>query len=460
MKLFPFFLLPLLLAGSALALDCKTLQGEKLEACNDILESDLSAQAKNESVLAIMSQDYFAPNFTFTERWNANISFSDAPKGVPVANSAYIRDGWLRIISVTPSVEENGRLLVPSEGRVLSAYGYWVEVPSGTAGGDCKTDYSLSSNSADLDIYANSALIGHGKVTAFKVAEDTVFSSNLKIDAAITVNHYQNVKYCCDTSNGYCVKYCTECWPKNTETLTDSLQLKDQLNTALYNPITSRSLSAISRYYNTTAGRLSFSNFTGVKLSFENSSYEKQLYTYQLVTSFAPYNVLSYKATPAKYSRTKNLFAEEQNSSVTFVVKNAAGCQLALNNHFGQEVEACSLSEFPQPLEISIDKITYFEGDTIMVTIKPNDKPVTVKYGNSSQSAFGTANFTAVYPYNKVSAGLGELSAERVVAVQERGSLPHAAHSQGAGHLPKQLWAIGVVKRLPVSLRLNMQDIL
>lgn len=423
MKLLAFFLLPLFLVCTAFALDCKTLEGEKLEACNDILESNLSVQAKNESVLAIMNHDYFAPNFTFTEQRNTAISFSKAPEGVPVASSAYIRDGWLKMFSVTPSVTENGRLLAPSEGKVLSAYGYRVEVPSGTAGGDCNTDYSLGSNSAALDIYANSALIGHSKVTAFNVVEDTVFSSNLRIDAGITVTHYQDVKYCCDTSNGYCVKYCVACSLKGTETLADSLQLKDQISATFYNPIASHKLLATDRYYNTTVGRLNFSNFTAVKLSFENSSYEKRFYTYQLVSSLAPYGVLGYRAIPAKYSRIKNVLADDRDSSVRFVVKNTAGCRLELDTHFDRQIELCSLSELPEPLIISTDRLTYFEGDTIKVTISPSDKPVFVKYGNSSQSAYGTVSFTAVYPYNKISASSGELSAEKVVAVQERGSL-------------------------------------
>jgi len=418
---FLLVLLLLLLTGVAAALDCSSLEGEKLNDCNAVVGSDLLAQAKKESILALLNSDSFLPNFTFVEAWNSNIVFGAAPYGVPVRSSSYIKDAWLKVVAVTPSVAVNGTVLVPSEGKVLSAYNYRVEVPSGTVDGDCRTDYALSGSSANLDVYANGVLEGHGNLTPFQISGDAVFTSKLRVDAEISVSHHQDFKYCCDTSNGYCTKYCVECVHKYTETLSDSVKLEDSLGAAFYEPKTSYALQATDLYYNTTSARLNFSNFTEISLSFENSSYEKRFYAYELAASLQPYDVLSYKAIPQQSSESSNLNAVEDGNSVTFTVKNTRSCALKLSNHFGSEPVSCSLDYSETPFSIATAKLSYSEGEAISVSILPKDKSVRVTYANQSLTAVGNASFTAVYPYNRITAVFADKTADRVVAVQKRG---------------------------------------
>ncbi len=423
MKLFFLALLLFLLVGTAAAMDCKNLNGDTLDACNEVLNSNLTADEQNESILALMNQDVFLPNFTAIEQWNTALSFSQPPQGVPLQSSNYIKDSWIRILAAMPSVIENDKLLVPSEGNVLTGYGYQIEMPSSTVSSDCKTEYSLSRNNAVLNVYTNNVPSGHDNLTHFSVASDPDFRSNLKIDVAISVNHYQNVKYCCDTSNGYCVSYCTECREKNSEIFSDSMQLKDTLNATLYEPETRYSLSVINQYYNTTTGRLNFSNFTAVKLVLNNSSYERHSYTYQLTSFYQPYDVLGYLAVPEVSSKSKNMNIQEQDNSVKFIAHDSNSCILELATHFNQSIANCSIGQAPVLPIIETDKLIYLDGEIIHVTLSPSEMPVNVSYGNSTITAYTSASFTAIPSANKVTARLGEVSVDKVIAVQKRSEL-------------------------------------
>ena len=127
------------------AFDCSQVDDE--EFCTEVIESSLPQSAKDALLAAALYDNPDAPDHVFVEQWNTHILFNSAPDGALTYDQGAIRDAWLKIISIMPSVIDK-RLMAPGYGKILTASNYRIEMPSGTMPGDCATYYNLDVNAS------------------------------------------------------------------------------------------------------------------------------------------------------------------------------------------------------------------------------------------------------------------------------------------------------------------------
>ena len=249
-----------LLLPLAYGLSCDNVKDKEL--CNEIMLSDASDEEKQQLIADLSYTDVNYANHDFIYDWNTNIGFNSAPEDVAAKSSGYIKDAWLKIIAVMPSVISEDKLLTSGIGEVLSAYNYRVEIPSGTESRDCKTEFSLVSNDKWLNIHLNNKLIGTSTLTDFTGSDILDFKAALRIKTVTKVKHYETYKYCCrHGEDGRCIKYCKKCKYEDTEYRTDEVNLEDSKRAYHYWPLIKPKIKAVDSYQDTIVGILNISNF-------------------------------------------------------------------------------------------------------------------------------------------------------------------------------------------------------
>src|SRR3989338_7076884 len=251
------------------ALDCSHLDASQTELCNMIDSIDGTQEEKEALITLALYGNRVIPNHDFVAFWNTRLQAVESPQGVSKQNEGIIKDAWIKILAVMPSVLEENKLYCDKEGKVQSAYNYRIVLPTGTASGDCMTDYSLESNSYYLNVYANDVLIGNEKLTSFdaNIEGEIQFKAQLAIDAVTKIDHYKENSYCCRYRNGACRRYCTSCDYVSTEIKTDNLQISDALNAEVKQEQPKGKFTILDRT-RSIKGRVDSSNFTRLTLDF------------------------------------------------------------------------------------------------------------------------------------------------------------------------------------------------
>ena len=143
--IFAFFLF-LVLISSASAIDCNMLDNKEL--CKQIQSSGLSQSDKDYLLSDIIADQKNFPAHDFVRDWNLQVDTSKKPIDIKDYNQEFIKNAWAKILIIMPSVKENNIIYHTSQGEVLSAFDYDVQLPTGTESGDCKTKYYLEENLA------------------------------------------------------------------------------------------------------------------------------------------------------------------------------------------------------------------------------------------------------------------------------------------------------------------------
>ena len=295
------FVLALLLP-SAIAFNCNSLSGGDLQICNSIQNTNLSQTDKDLLIGDIFNKNKTTPNFDFVYSWNSNLNIQ-SPSNNQYYSSGIIQNAWIDIIALMPSILENNTLYAPSNGKLQTAYNFqYGSLPSGTEYRDCRTDYSWSSQTANLNVYLNGNTIGTSKISSYQAynTENLSFKSELSITAKYQVVHYR-YKY---------VNKRQVCRSSSTEYRTDSLQISDTLDAKLFKSQLVSSFKITSLYSNVTRGVLTANNFTNLILSFNNSKYIDSKYIYSLNYDL-PYYVLTLRADRIENINQKNIFVEK-----------------------------------------------------------------------------------------------------------------------------------------------------
>lgn len=408
MKTLFVFLAVALVLPFATALSCKGLVNDDLQLCNEIISSNASSTEKDLLISDIFNPEKFYPNHDFIYSWNVGLDLKNTYNGVKY-NQVVIKNAWVKTYASMPSVIEDNFLYIPESGKVLSEYNYNVELPTGKQRGDCKTKYYLTSNIPALNIYLNNNLIGHDKINSYFTNLEHNSSITLKSELSVSVKyrlkHYQYNDY------GYCV-YVYD------EYKTDTLRISDSLNSRLYkiNPV--REFKILNNYLNVTKGSLTASNYSSIKLTFNSSYYEKNLYTYSYV--FDPtYSILTLKVERTNNTNSGNLRISNIKDGIEFVVKDSSNCKIDLFTHFKTLTKDCDLSFNKTEFELKTNRTDYYENETIIVEIIPKGLQLNITYANKSILAQDYVSFTAVRGENKISAQLNDYEARTYVNVKD-----------------------------------------
>jgi hypothetical protein len=410
----------LLLLPLTLALNCNDLEGGDFHICKSIQDSDLTKEEKDLLILDIFNPDETFPSHDFIYYWNTALDIQNSPDNKYTSQDT-IKNAWLSIISLMPSVIENDVLYSPDKGKLLTEYNYKVELPTKKASGDCKTKYYLEDQKEKLNIYLNGKLISHNKLASFihNSYSDLKFKAKLTIEVKYKIKHYRKKRYCADYEDGECVEYRTRCKYKSTEYETDKLILTDTLNAKPHSPELDYSFKITEKYKGITQGVLEASNFTNLILSFRDSSYENSKYIYSLHYD-VPYYVLTLKVKELEQDKINNLNIYKENNKFIFTVKNPAECKIQLFSHFNSIVKPCDLSYAPIDFEIKTDKLNHYENDTIKIEIFPKNQEIGLTYNNQTIKAKNNAEFKAVLYENKITARLNDKELNKIINVKSQ----------------------------------------
>lgn len=409
-----------LLLPSAIAFNCNSLSGGDLAICNSVQNTNLSQTDKDLLISDIFNSNKTSPNFDFVYQWNTNLNISNSPDG-KIYSSGTIKNAWINIISLMPSVIKNNTLYSSNSGKLLTAYSYNYQLPSGIVSGDCNTYYSLSSKTEQLNVYINSNLISHDKLISFNnLNQDADFKSELVISIKYRLDHYKNKKYCNKyDSKGRCIKYSYKCELSSTEYKTDKLTISDQLNAKFYQNNPASSFKVTDKYSGITKGILEAGNYTSLILSFSNSSYKNSKYIYSLNYTL-PYYVLTIKAEPIEITNFNNININRKNNIIYFTVADASNCKIQLNDLFSSKIFPCDLSFNEINFSIKTDKTNYFDNDTIKVYISPANLEVNITYANKTLTSKNYTELKAVLYENKISAKVGDKEQNTLVNINKR----------------------------------------
>ena len=418
----PFFGI-ILFGSSSFALDCSQVNSKEIEICNQIIQSNATSTIK-EKMIADLIYPYrnFANNSLVYER-NHDISFNTAPFDAKTLDSEYIKDAWIKIISINPSIINDGKLLTSGKGEVLTRHNYRIQIPQATEQGDCKTEYKIMNEDSNLDIFLNNNLIGHEDITSFNGFGALNFVSELDLKAQVQVKHYKIFKWCCEQGKNGCLKFCEECKFDNWQTRTDSLNLQDEKQALHYSPVIKYNIKSVDSYLNTTVGILDITDFDSFEISFQDSYFRQFNYFYDVNVSLRPYDVLTLRANNFTHKEFSNINVIQSNNSYKFYVPNANGCKIKFSTHFNSWQENCLLTQEFLPFGITTDKQIYGENEAIFVSIKPKDTLVFVEYANERKLAKDSVQFLASPGFNKISANVDNRYSEKIIYVKDKSTI-------------------------------------
>jgi hypothetical protein len=319
-----------LLLPSAIAFNCNSLSGGDLYLCNQIQNTNLSPAEKDLLISDLFNKNKTSPNFDFIYSWNSNLNIQ-SPSDNQYHSSGTIKNAWIDIVSLMPSILENNTLYASDKGKLMTAYNYqYGNLPSGTEWRDCNTRYSWEKKTANINVYLNNNWIGSEKIVAYQVYNNPdylTFRAELNINAKYKIEHYRWK---------WVGKY-QKCLYSSTEYRTDTLKISDSFSAKLYKSQLDSSFKITNKYFGVTKGVLSTNNFTKLSLNFNNSQYQNSKYVYSL--SYAlPYYVLTIKAEPAENTNLRNIHVDRNKNNFTFSVYDSSNCKIQLFDHFNSIV--------------------------------------------------------------------------------------------------------------------------
>ena len=336
MKLIVFIFLFIVSIQTVMALSCDGLGGGDKVICESIEDSNLSSGEKDLLKLDIFNKNKITPNHDFVYNWNINLKVENNPDNI-YRNEGSIRNAWVNLIGVMPSVLEDSKLYVPEKGKILSAYDYEIILPFGNEGNDCKTKYYNIESRHDLDILVNDKKLGNSKLQSYSIngehEDSIVFQSRLIIESNYKVKHYKKKKVCINYKVNYCAEYKRKCKYDSTEYRKDQVVLYDYLDAKLYSKNPESEFRVIQKYSGITNGVLETTNKTRVELFFNNSLYETSDYIYNYEYQLPDY-ILTLRAEKKNQKKSQNIHVVQKDNKIEFTVKNASKCVINLFTHF------------------------------------------------------------------------------------------------------------------------------
>ena len=418
-----FLLFLLFTTSQVLALSCDAISTQNKQICQNILNSEVSLIEKEALITNLEYANPYSPDHTYIFLRNSNIQFQNPPDNIRTSDSIFIKNAWVSIFGVMPSVIYNKTLLCPSKTKVLTGFNYQISLPSeyhssgypSTSAGDCRRTYTLVGNSAENRIFVNGVYQGSGSLVDVQIPFSTTINAHYRITSQARVEHYEWDKYCCRTRRGKCIQYCYNCKFSNSEVQTDNLLLHDTLPVKLYSNTLTGTMQVTDKYESTTRFQTNFSN--AIEILFNNSAYNFYDYTYTVNYSKLPYYFATLQATGYRQEKLSNVLKEGNG----FVVKNIQGCKIHAFDFFTILDTNCDLAYDESPFSLKTDLFYYKIGDSINVSLIPLAN-YNVSYGNQT-SVGSNVTFNAESGTNKIHADLNGISQEHFIFVYDQSKI-------------------------------------
>lgn len=402
-EVFFLFFLFLVLITPVYAFDCSLVADS--DTCASIQKSDLSNAEKEELYQALLYTEF--PDYEYVSEHNTNIEWDEVPEGVTEHDSEYIKDAWIVLASVMPSVSIEDSLYYNGEAEILTGYNYDIQTQTGTTSGDCKTVYDVNSISRSFKVYADNKIIGYTDVVSFTSDENVTLKTQMTITVEVSIQHYTKQK------NKYGGKTCKY---SSTEKDSDTLTISDSKEIISLNNEPSYSLEIEDQSFDSYRGILDITDATAFDFSIGEGVYQKREWYYTYDLSYAPYSILTVVAEPYEKEISDNINVNEG----VFTVQDITPCSLTLYSHFTKQTYDCEQNYTDEDIHITTDKQYYSVGEPIEVSISPSDQEVLLTYGDTEEIVKGSVNLTATQSgLIQISSG-GKSDTSQVYVISEK----------------------------------------
>lgn len=298
-------------------------QDSLLQYCSFSLdETCLLTNLLNESEKTIFIAESIANgSFDSIKQWNDNLVFTKYPPNGS-KSSVNIKDAWVNIAYITPSVYDNGTYCISNSSKPTVKHGFSFVVNKVTLLGDCKSNYRICGY--DYSINTNQT---NESITA-----------SLFVKSEYLVDRYHLVKHCSKWSCWYTCDY------YRTDSFKDSLTTSDSKKIKLEN-FTMKSDYSVTDYYNGLAEILVFYNDSNILFQIGNSSFYKSNYSYRTMYENPPYNVLVKEIIWNNKTVLNGLsLINQSNFNYTILAPYYENCYLISYGHFTSEnLKICNL---------------------------------------------------------------------------------------------------------------------
>ena len=254
-------------------------------------------------------------------QWNQAIPFGKYPPNTS-ESSTNIKDAWVSIAYLNPSVYDNGTYLVNASTQPLIRQNFSFVVDTQPLPGDCNDNFRICGYDYSVSVQNTSSAI----------------SAYLKVWSEYLVDRYQWVTHC----------DLTGCWVTCGYYATDSF--KDRLTVSnskniLVMPFNPTSNYTVLAYFNNLTEIGINANDSNVLFQIGNSSFHKTEYLYGIRTEDGPYNVLVKEVIPANTTSAYGLSVLGQNgSNFTILAPYSGNCTLTISGDFSSKtISGCDI---------------------------------------------------------------------------------------------------------------------
>ncbi len=254
--------------------------------------------------------------------WNSNLSFGKYPPDTS-RSSTNIKDAWVSISYLNPSVYDDGTYLINSSTQPLIKSNLTFVVDTRRLAGDCNDNFHICGYDYSIPITNTSSSI----------------TATLNVRSQYLVDRYHWVTHC-DMSG---------CWVScdyyRTDNHPDSLSISDSKNIQLAN-FNSTSNYSVVAYYNELAEINVTVNDSNVFFQMGNSSFYKTDYLYRIRNESGPYSILVKETVPANQTSIYGLsILDQNNSKFRILAPYSPNCSLTVSSYFSSStVSGCNIS--------------------------------------------------------------------------------------------------------------------
>lgn len=392
------------LVNDSLLDDCRFLDIPEV-ICNTTESGNLTKEQGRQLILDSLNPSISGLEYGFIDNWNSGLTFSKyPPSGVRARSSGSIKDAWVKIISLHPSMRYGNKTLLNQTGIIRSEFAFTFVLPERPARGDCKTRYSAKGYNYTLNTTLNGTQINKddSRMAFYNLSNSSnLFQSNLSIESGYTAAHYVWVTHCDD--DGDCHETCEYAY---TENVTDYLNLSDSLMGELY-IFTYNASSFVDKNF---SGLMDFWLIYNVSEDYGQMLFDSghsYIFTkgvdYRLKSAYAPYNVLFYEIAGYNnrtYLKDASLVYDNQSLNganttrkLNAIMAYSDDCSLTFTSHFGIRTipKLCNITNETPILNLSIENKTN-ESVSLLVHFFDNvsgvpfpNKNITIRYGSSEQ---------------------------------------------------------------------------
>jgi len=248
-------------------------------------------------IASIIYKNSSIPDYYFISNYNSAIIVSSPPDNTTIISGKYIKDAWIKILTIQPSIILDNLLYIPENYSVRTAYSYNIVLPnnysSNSKYGICSITYNLENEHTILNNYNNFININS--------------YADILTEYIISVSIKAVEKHWIISCNGHCYK----CVYYNTYYYPETIIVNDSIRVRKYISNIRADASIINEYYNTTKIILNILNNSIFILRLDNSSYIESRFIYNAVFINRPYYMLQLQAIRQNSSLINNLVVSD-----------------------------------------------------------------------------------------------------------------------------------------------------